>query len=112
MVGFEHDVTSRVSYDKRGDRIWTVELGVTEGASRGKRVAVVAGAAKIGSAPGNDLQLVDPTVSRFHCELRVRGSAITVRDVGSTNGTLVEGVIIRDADVPPGALLHVGQAVG
>ena len=111
MAGFEDDVTSRVAADKRGERIWSVELVVTEGASRGKRAAVVAGVAKIGSAPGNDLQLVDPTVSRFHCELRVRGDAIALRDVGSTNGTIVDGVRIRDADVPPGALLHLGQTV-
>jgi DNA-binding NtrC family response regulator len=111
MAGFEDDVTSRVAADKRGERIWSVELVVTEGTSRGKRAVVVGGVAKIGTAKGNDLQLVDPTVSRFHCELRVRGDAVALRDVGSTNGTIVDGLRVRDADIPPGALLHVGQTL-
>jgi transcriptional regulator with PAS, ATPase and Fis domain len=58
-----------------------------------------------------DLRVTDPTVSRVHCELRIRGSAITLRDGGSTNGTYVEGVCLRDGDIPPGATVRVGQTV-
>ena len=47
-------------------------------------------------------------MSRVHCEVHVRGDAITLRDLGSTNGTFVEGVRLRDGDVRPGALVRVG----
>jgi DNA-binding NtrC family response regulator len=43
----------------------------------------------IGSAPGNDLVLSDPMVSRYHCELSREGSRIAIIDLGSTNGTAV-----------------------
>ncbi|HEY5937492.1 MAG TPA: FHA domain-containing protein, partial [Kofleriaceae bacterium] len=51
----------------------------------------------IGSHPSNDLVLDDPTVSRFHCELAIAGNRIRVRDLGSRNGTLAEGIGIVDA---------------
>ena len=63
----------------------------------------------IGSHPSNDLVLDDPTVSRFHCELTVAGNRIRVRDLGSRNGTLAEGIGIVDATVPGGTLLALGH---
>jgi transcriptional regulator with GAF, ATPase, and Fis domain len=44
-----------------------------------------------------------------HCELRLRTDTITLRDHGSTNGTFVGGARIRDADVPMGTLVRVGN---
>jgi len=63
----------------------------------------------IGKAPGNDLVLRDRTVSRRHCEL-VRGpDGVRVRDLGSTNGTRINGTLVRDGILTPGATLRVGQ---
>ena len=50
----------------------------------------------------------DRTVSRFHCELSVRGNTIIIRDCGSTNGTLIDGVRVREAEIPPGTLVRIG----
>src|ERR1700729_3883400 len=105
---FEEDATTRLSAAHRGLRVPSVELVVLEGPARGTRVPLHGGSAKVGTAPGMDLRLADPTVSRVHCELRVRGNAITLRDCGSTNGTHVEGVGLRDGDIPPGATVRVG----
>jgi transcriptional regulator with PAS, ATPase and Fis domain len=91
-------------------RIWSLDLLVVDGPSRGSRATVGSGTARVGAADGNDLTIADPTVSRVHCELVARAGAITLRDLGSTNGTFVEGVRVRDAEVPPGAVVRVGAS--
>jgi pSer/pThr/pTyr-binding forkhead associated (FHA) protein len=46
----------------------------------------------IGRAPGCSLRLpLDPTVSRHHCLLEMDGPVLGVRDLGSLNGTFVNG---------------------
>ncbi|MGC5360137.1 DUF1707 and FHA domain-containing protein [Streptomyces sp. DT24] len=58
----------------------------------------------IGRDPGNGLRLNHETVSRTHAELTVRGGCWFLRDLGSTNGTCVNGrrvtgvVAVRDGD--------------
>src|SRR5262249_32075897 len=94
----------------RGMRIASVTLVVVDGPSRGVRAPIQSGIARIGTAPGNELKLDDVTVSRVHCEIRVRHDAITLRDLGSTNGTYVDGVRLRDGDIGPGALVRVGAS--
>jgi DNA-binding NtrC family response regulator len=89
-------------------RIWSVVLAVIDGPSRGARATVGSEIARVGTADGNDLVLADRTVSRFHCELSVRGEAIVIRDCGSTNGTLIDGVRVREAEIPPGTLVRIG----
>ncbi|MBI2379005.1 MAG: sigma 54-dependent Fis family transcriptional regulator [Deltaproteobacteria bacterium] len=64
----------------------------------------------VGSAPGNDLRLLDETVSRFHLELSREGDRIRVRDCGSTNGTRVGAVVVRDALVEPGTTIALGRS--
>lgn len=106
---FEQSATTRVAAPRPSMRIPSIELVVVEGKDRGLRATVRGGVARIGNAQGSDLALSDPTVSRVHCELRLRTDTITLRDHGSTNGTFVGGARIRDADIPMGTLLRVGQ---
>ncbi|WP_042371706.1 DUF1707 and FHA domain-containing protein [Streptacidiphilus neutrinimicus] len=49
------------------------------------------GPVKIGRLPGCDLKLGDESVSRVHAELRLEGGVWLLRDLGSTNGTQVNG---------------------
>jgi transcriptional regulator with PAS, ATPase and Fis domain len=105
---FVEDSTTRVAADRHRIRIPSVTLSVLEGPSRGKRAQLTAGAATVGSGASNALVVDDRSVSRVHCEVRVRPFGITLRDVGSTNGTFVDGVRVRDADVPAGAIVRVG----
>ena len=65
----------------------------------------------MGTAQGNELRLNDDTVSRFHCEIALRPSGITLRDRGSTNGTFIAGLRIREADIPAGSLVTMGNSV-
>ncbi|MER5933027.1 DUF1707 and FHA domain-containing protein [Streptomyces sp. NPDC002054] len=59
---------------------------------------------KIGRDPGNGLRLSHETVSRSHAELSLRDGLWVLRDLGSTNGTTVNGrrvtgsAVVRDGD--------------
>jgi transcriptional regulator with GAF, ATPase, and Fis domain len=64
---------------------------------------------RIGKAPDNDLVLSDDTVSRHHCELSRANDGVHVRDLGSTNGTRVQGARVSEAIVSPGTVLKVGE---
>jgi transcriptional regulator with AAA-type ATPase domain len=66
---------------------------------------------RVGSHSSNDLVLQDPAVSRFHCRLVRDESGWRVHDWDSLNGTKLEGLRIRDADLPAEATLAVGDCV-
>ena len=59
---------------------------------------------RIGRDPGNGLRLTHETVSRVHAELSFQGGAWVLRDLGSTNGTTVNGqrvtgsAVVREGD--------------
>jgi two-component system, NtrC family, response regulator GlrR len=74
------------------------------------RVTVLDGVAQVGSAVGNTLVMFDPTVSRFHCEIRVEAGRIVVRDLGSTNGTSIDGVQVKEGYLKAGSILRLGSA--
>ncbi len=63
-----------------------------------------------GSHRSNDLVLDDPTVSRFHCEIRFEKAGPVVRDLDSRNGTWVDGVRVREAFLRGGSTLRLGKA--
>jgi transcriptional regulator with GAF, ATPase, and Fis domain len=88
--------------------------------SVGIQVVVMSGSAKgtirrineklrIGKASDNDLVLADDTVSRHHCELTRTADGVHVMDLGSTNGTKVQGARVSEAVVQPGVVLKVGE---
>src|SRR5689334_11099056 len=56
---------------------------------------------RIGSHPSNNLVLDDREVSQFHCKLSFADGTWRVIDLGSRNGTFVDGLRVRDADLPP-----------
>ena len=62
----------------------------------------------LGSAPGVDVPIADPLVSRLHAEFDPHEDGVWVRDLGSRNGTYVEGVRVRDARVPEGGRVRLG----
>ncbi|HEX2224566.1 MAG TPA: FHA domain-containing protein, partial [Thermoanaerobaculia bacterium] len=56
-----------------------------------------------------DLALRDPTVSRQHAEVRLSDGAVHLRDLGSTNGTWVNGERVGEARVRPGDRVAFGK---
>jgi len=63
----------------------------------------------IGTHRSAGLLLTDRAVSRFHCELTLEGDRIRLRDLGSRNGTRVDGVHVMDAFLADGATIAIGQ---
>jgi len=66
---------------------------------------------RIGAQSANDVVLTDPAVSRFHCRLVREEGGWRVYDWGSLNGTRLEALRVRDADLPPEATLGVGDSI-
>jgi adenylate cyclase len=78
-------------------------------APAGRRVVVPPGVpVVIGREVSCDLPVVDPEVSRRHAELSADADGLRVRDLGSRNGTFVNGVQITDALLMSGDMLSVG----
>ncbi len=75
----------------------------------GPHAAPLDGRAVLGSAAGVDIAVNDPAVSRLHMELEARDDGVWVRDLGSRNGTFVEGVLVQSARVPDGGRLQAGS---
>ena len=65
----------------------------------------------LGRDAGVDIPLPVPAVSRRHAELRLERGAYVVRDLGSTNGTLVDGKRVDEATLEPNSELRVGDAI-
>jgi ABC-type multidrug transport system ATPase subunit/pSer/pThr/pTyr-binding forkhead associated (FHA) protein len=64
---------------------------------------------KIGRGRSNDIEIRDPNVSRFHAELRHDGTRWTLHDLGSTNGTRLNGIPVKRAEVSPGSEIALGH---
>jgi two-component system response regulator HydG len=65
----------------------------------------------LGQAPACDIRLTDRTVSRRHVALDVEGGRVRVSDLGSKNGTKVNGVKIIEAWVQGGETIQVGSTL-
>ena len=63
----------------------------------------------VGRHDDNNFQIAETSVSGRHCEVRVRGDELVVRDLQSTNGTFVDGKKISEGVVKPGQTLVVGE---
>ena len=66
----------------------------------------------IGRDPTNDLVLDSPIVSRRHAELELRDAAVWLRDLGSANGTAVNGRLITEQALGDGDIVRIGDAQG
>lgn len=92
-----------------------LELRVVSGPDAGGVHLLRSGEATIGRQA--DVRLDDPDVSRRHAALTWSGDVVRVRDLGSTNGTLlvtaadVVQVGPEPVELPPGALLRVGESL-
>jgi DNA-binding NtrC family response regulator len=69
----------------------------------------VEGTTIIGSAAHAGISVNDPTISRLHAEVDVRGDGVWLRDLNSRNGLFVEGMRITGARIPLGAKVRMGS---
>lgn len=67
---------------------------------------------RIGREPGNDAVLRDAKISRRHAEVSFERGFYVIHDVGSANGTWVNGKKVRIAPLTDGADLRIGATLG
>jgi len=79
-----------------------MRLIFTSAPSEGRVVELTAARLTIGRVPGNDLQLDGQKVSRHHAVIEVHDRQAVLRDLGSRNGTYVDGVRLSGAHVLSG----------
>ncbi len=65
----------------------------------------------IGRQTDCTLRIPDSGISRHHCELIVGDGKVTLRDLGSSNGTYVNRVKVTQAELAPGDLISLGNLV-
>jgi hypothetical protein len=87
----------------------TMSKYVLTGLTQAGSLELEGGFNTIGRNPTNDLRIRDATVSSFHCEIIRKEDSIRVRDLGSTNGTYVDGVKVEESALQPGSVLRVGS---
>jgi hypothetical protein len=64
---------------------------------------------RIGRGSDADVHIEDPGVSRHHAEIRVAGADVVLRDLGSTNGTYVNGTLVAEQPLRDGAVITIGS---
>ncbi len=112
MKAFDDGSTeASVHHQRPGVDVQRFKLTVVEGREAGRTWMSTRDACAIGSHPSNELILDDPTVSRFHCELRADASGARVKDLGSKNGTGVDGVSVVEAFLREGSAIRVGDSM-
>lgn len=90
----EADPEGTGMHGAQGDRIaatdaWLVALSGA-GLEVGERIDLFGGVT-IGRDPGADVRLEDRYSSGMHCRIRTRGNRYLIEDLGSTNGTYLNG---------------------
>ncbi|MCQ1576733.1 FHA domain-containing protein [Streptomyces parvus] len=99
--------------DEATDDAVPAQLHVVAGPDAGGVHLLHGGQIRIGRSADADVPLDDPDVSRLHCAVSVSDDGrVSVADLGSTNGTSLDGVEVRERPVrlAPGALLRLGES--
>jgi transcriptional regulator with PAS, ATPase and Fis domain len=109
-VEFDADASTRL-YQAKHKPLVDVRSGtltVVAGSDVGLRLPLGPMPITVGTAQLAQLRLTDPTVSRMHCQIWPRPDGVRLSDAGSTNGTFVDAVRVRDADLTAGTNIRVG----
>ncbi|MFJ8444526.1 FHA domain-containing protein [[Kitasatospora] papulosa] len=99
--------------DEAPDDAVPAQLHVIAGPDAGGVHLLHGGQIRIGRSAEADVPLDDPDVSRLHCAVTVsEDGRVSVADLGSTNGTSLDGADVHDRPVrlAPGALLRLGES--
>jgi len=93
------------SQNVKGQVAWTPVLDVN-----GRRYPIIKGRTVIGRGSEADVTLDDSGASRRHAEVQWDGSRARVRDLGSTNGTQLDGAPVKEAILPPDSVITIGRS--
>jgi adenylate cyclase len=65
----------------------------------------------VGRAVTSDIPIFDPTISRRHAELKVGKNDVSLKDLGSSNGTFINGERVTEGTLEPGDSVTFGKVV-
>ena len=85
------------------------ELTIESGPDAGHTYRATESALRMGRSPDNDLILRDPATSGHHARVERRGEQFWIVDLGSTNGTLVNGEPIQEKELKHDDRITIGQ---
>jgi len=88
---------------------FVAKLSFESGPFAGRVVALPKEMVTVGRAPDNDVVVSDPATSGRHGRIEVRAGAFWISDLGSTNGTLVNGEPVIEKQLADGDLIAIGQ---
>ena len=87
-------------------------LVVQNGPQAGQSFTLTGGFLTIGRTPGNQIVIADGTISRQHARLTVQPDGVFIEDLGSSNGTFVNGQrVINRVALTPGDTVKVGTSI-
>ncbi len=87
-------------------------LVMIHGASLGRRYNLVnEGTILVGRNDDCGIQMEEDEVSRRHCEVTCSGNRYVIRDLGSTNGTYVNDVLVGERDIHDGDQVQIGGSI-
>jgi pSer/pThr/pTyr-binding forkhead associated (FHA) protein len=111
----DRPMPSQESYDTPTAHVTAVEvplraqLTIERGPDTGGVVRLLGAPMRLGRSPDNELMLRDPATSGHHARVELRGPNYWVIDLGSTNGTLVNGEPVQEKELRHGDHIIVGQ---
>jgi hypothetical protein len=89
-----------------------VHLIVERGPFKGREITVPVEGVRIGRSSRNDISIDDAALSRFHCRLFFKpGEGLWLSDLGSANGTLVNGREVQEQRVRAGDEIVLGETM-
>ena len=98
-------ITGRMREGKGGSGAGSIVLPT------GERLALGEAVVTIGRRPESTLQLADPNASRNHAEIRPHGNGWVLVDLGSTNGSRVNGARVSSHELGEGDEIAFGNTV-
>ncbi len=100
------ECTERLCHGLDAGNELTILVGSVVG---GRKFRVSERSLSLGSSPDNQVHVRDATVSAHHCMFVPTSNGVEVRDLGSKNGTYLDGVRIASARLEPFSRLVVGR---
>ena len=87
------------------------QLRVIDGPDRGTEIDLPPAGVVLGTERSCDVVLTDTFVSRRHCAVVPTPQGFQISDLGSRNGTVIDGVAVTKVVAPPGVALRIGKTL-
>jgi DNA-binding NtrC family response regulator len=110
MPGREPQPITLTDLSSHSVRVPSVRVTVTPPAGGALEANLGLAPIVVGTHPECDIVVVDPRVSRLHCQITLTGRGILLKDLGSKNGTFIGDIQIMEALLPAGIAASIGSS--